>query len=296
MNKSAYAFIGLLTLLVACDKTTVKETPNGLKYTIIKAGDGVVPEKDQVLVFDYQLKDSKDSVWGETFTKGIPAATKIADSTQIANEDGMTQMFRELSVGDSVKTEMSVNEFFGKVVGQPAPPNIDTALSVTYTLKVQDIMSVDEFLKAREEEVKKEEARVFSQDTKDINKYLSDSSVTAQQDTSGLQYIIHNSSGGKKPKLDDCVEVKYTGRFLKTGEIFDKSEKISFPLNGVIAGWKLGIPMLGKGDSGTFYIPSKLAYGPQGYPGAIPPDAILIFNVTLLDVKKEFDQATRSCK
>ena len=50
------------------------------------------------------------------------------------------------------------------------------------------------------------------------------------------------------------------------------------------------------GDSATFYIPSKLAYGPQGYPGAIPPDAVLIFNVTLLDVKDEYDGSTRSCK
>jgi FKBP-type peptidyl-prolyl cis-trans isomerase FkpA len=296
MNKSAYAFIGLFTLLIACNKTTVKETPNGLKYTIIKAGDGVTPQKDQVLVFDYQLKDSKDSVWGETFKEGIPAATKIADSTQIANEDGMTQMFRELSVGDSVKTEMPVNEFFSKVVGAPVPPNVDTTRSVTYTLKVQDIMSVDEFLKAREVHIKKREQRVLGEDTKNINQYLSDNKATAQQDTSGLQYIIHSNGGGKKPSIDDCVEVKYTGKFLKTGEIFDKSEKISFPLNGVIAGWKLGIPMLGKGDSGTFYIPSKLAYGPQGYPGAIPPDAILIFNVTLLDVKDEFDQAARACK
>jgi FKBP-type peptidyl-prolyl cis-trans isomerase len=64
----------------------------------------------------------------------------------------------------------------------------------------------------------------------------------------------------------------------------------------VIAGWKLAIPMLGVGDSATFYIPSKLAYGPQGYPGAIPPDAILIFNVKLLAVKDGFDQATRTCK
>lgn len=295
MNKSAYAFIGLLTLLTACGKNE-KETPNGLKYTVIKSGDGVLPKTQEVLVFDYELKDSKDSVWGETFKEGIPAATKIADSTQIADEDGMLQMFRMLSVGDSVKTEMSVNEFFSKIVGSPAPPEVDTTLSVTYTLKVQDIMSVEEYMEAREKQLKEREARIFSKDRDDINKYLSDSKITALQDTSGLQYIIHTNGGGKKPSLDDCVEVKYTGRFMKTGEIFDQSEKISFPLNGVIQGWKLGIPMLGKGDSGTFYIPSKLAYGAQGYPGAIPPDAILIFDVTLLDVKSEFDQATRTCK
>lgn len=295
MNKSAYAFIGLLTLLTACGKNE-KETPNGLKYTVIESGDGVLPKTQEVLVFDYELKDSKDSVWGETFKEGIPAATKIADSTQIADEDGMLQMFRMLSVGDSVKTEMSVNEFFSKIVGSPAPPEVDTTLSVTYTLKVQDIMSVEEYMEAREKQLKEREARIFSKDRDDINKYLSDSKITALQDTSGLQYIIHTNGGGKKPSLDDCVEVKYTGRFMKTGEVFDQSEKISFPLNGVIQGWKLGIPMLGKGDSGTFYIPSKLAYGAQGYPGAIPPDAILIFDVTLLDVKSEFDQATRTCK
>ena len=164
MNKSAFALIGLVTLLAACGKKE-KETPNGLKYTIIKSGDGVIPKKEQVLVFDYELKDSKDSVWGETFTEGIPAATKIADSTQLANEDGMTQMFRTLSVGDSVKTEMPVKDFFSKVVGAPAPPNVDTTLSVTYTLKVKNIMSVDEYLKAREAQFKEREARVFSQDT-----------------------------------------------------------------------------------------------------------------------------------
>lgn len=295
MNKSAYAVIGLLTLLISCGKT-VKETPNGLKYTVINAGDGVTPKTEEVLVFDYELRDSKDSVWGETFNEGIPAATKIADSTQIANEDGMTQMFRQLSAGDSVKTEMSVNEFFNKVVGAPIPPSIDTTLSVTYTLKVKDIMSVEEYMKARQTYEKNREDRIFSKETKDINQYLTDSKITALQDTSGLQFIIHSNSGGAKPSPDDCVEVKYTGKFLKTGEVFDKNEKIAFPLNGVITGWKLGIPMLGKGDSGTFYIPSKLAYGPQGYPGAIPKDAILIFNVTLLDVKNEFDQATRTCK
>lgn len=296
MNKYNYAFIGLLMLLVACGKTE-KETPNGLKYTILKKGDSsAVAKVDEVLVFDYELRDSKDSVWGETFSEGIPGATKIADTSQIRNEDGMTQMFRMLSPGDSVKTEMSVSDFFNKVVGAPAPPHVDTTMSITYTVKVQDIMSVDKYLVAREAQMKNREKRIFDRDAKDIGEYLSDNSIKALQDTSGLQYVIYNQDGGEKPTADDCVEVKYTGRFLKTGEVFDQSEKISFPLNGVINGWKLGIPMLGIGDSAQFFIPSKLGYGPQGYPGAIPPDAILIFNVTLLDVKSEFDQATRTCK
>jgi FKBP-type peptidyl-prolyl cis-trans isomerase len=191
---------------------------------------------------------------------------------------------------------MPVRDFFSKIVGAPIPPEVDTTLSVTYTIKVNDIMSVDEFMKARESFVKQREVRIFDEDTKNINQYLSDGNITARQDTSGLQYILHSDRGGIKPSLDNCVEVKYRGRFLKTGEVFDQADRVSFPLNRVIAGWKLGIPMLGKGDSATFYVPSKLAYGPQGWAGAIPPDAILIFDVTLLDVKKEYDQATQSCK
>ncbi len=294
MNKYA-PIIGLLVLVTACSKTE-KETPNGLKYTIIKTGDGIVAKKDEVLVFDYQLKDSKDSVWGETFKAGIPGATKVADTSLLKNEDGMTQMFRMLSKGDSVKTEMSVKDFFTKVVGSPAPPQVDTARSIIYTIKVQDIMSVDDYLKAREVQMRKKEEQVFTQDSKDIGQYIMANKINALQDTSGLQYIIYNKNGGEKPSVNDCVEVKYSGTFLKTGQVFDKSERISFPLNGVISGWKLGIPMLGKGDSATFFIPSKLAYGPQGYPGAIPPDAALIFKVTLLDIKSEYDQEARTCK
>ena len=157
-------------------------------------------------------------------------------------------------------------------------------------------MAEEQFQSYMEAEFKKREVRTFDEDTRKIGEYLSGQNLEAKVDTSGLQYIIHNDGGGKKPSVDDCVEVKYKGTFLKTGEVFDQAERIAFPLNGVIAGWKLGIPMLGKGDSATFFIPSKLAYGPQGYPGAIPPDAILIFKVTLLDVKKEFDQASRTCK
>lgn len=288
MNKSSFAFIGLLAFMFACGET-VKETPSGLKYTVIRAGDGVVPEPGQVLVFHYELKDSKDSVWGETFTSGIPAATRIDEAENTVNEDGMTQMFRQLSVGDSVKTEMAVTDFFSNIVRSPLPPQVDSALAIKYTIKVRNITSVEEFLSARE-------ADVLKRDTDQIKRHLAEENFTAQQDTSGLQYIIHTSGGGTKPSAENCVEVKYTGRFLETGEIFDQADRISFPLEGVIAGWRLGIPMLGIGDSGTFYIPSKLAYGPQGYPGAIPPDAVLVFDVTLLDVKSEFDQATRSCK
>ncbi len=184
---------------------------------------------------------------------------------------------------------MSVPEFFTKLVRRPVPPGIDSTGSVTYTIKVDNIMPVEEYVTWREEQVS-------IRDEGQIQKYLADNNLKAEKDTSGFYYIIHKTTGSPKPTPEKCVEVKYSGKFLKTGLEFDKNERIGFSLNEVITGWKWSIPLLGKGDSATFFIPSKLGYGPQGYPGAIPPDAVLMFDIALLDFNNEVDPATRTCK
>lgn len=295
MIRIAYVMTGLLLLCVAC-KQTEKETPSGLKFTVIDAGDGVLPKKDQLVVFNFQMKDSKDSVWNDTYEGGMPGVVMIADSNAMQNEDGMTQMFRMLSKGDSVKVEMPVTKFFKDLVQAPVPPSIDSTLSITYLIKVNEIMEKEKFQTYQQELMENKSKNQVSKDDKIIAKYLADNNIKAEQDTSGIYYTIHESKGNQKPTAENCVEVKYTGKFMKTGQVFDQNDKISFPLNGVIKGWQIGIPMLGIGDSATFYIPSGLAYGPQGYPGAIPPDAILIFDVELLGVGQEFDRTTRTCK
>jgi FKBP-type peptidyl-prolyl cis-trans isomerase len=296
MNRISIVLLGLTLLCVACSKQTEKVTPNGLKFSVIKAGTGILPKKEDILVFDYLLKDSKDSTWNSTHEDGMPSAVMIADSTALATENGMVQMFRMLSKGDSVVMTMPVSKFFKDVIGQPVPPKIDTTVSISYYIQVKDIMRMEAF---REYQAKLMEEKKKTQPAKDaalITKYLEKNNIKAEQDSSGLRYVLHSSGGGAKPSVENCVEVKYRGKLLKDGRVFDQAEKIAFPLGGVIEGWKLGIPKLGIGDSATFYIPSGLAYGPQGYPGAIPPDAILIFDVQLLQVSAQFDQATRSCK
>jgi FKBP-type peptidyl-prolyl cis-trans isomerase len=220
----------------------------------------------------------------------------IQDSSAIAKEDGMVQMFRMLSKGDSVNVSLPVSTFFKDVVGAPIPNGVDTAMDISFCIQVQNIMKMDEYRTFQTEMLEKKKTSQVSKDATIIKEYLSDNNISAQQDTSGLMYVIHTSKGGSKPSSENCVEVKYRGKFLKDGKVFDEADKISFPLNGVIPGWQLGIPMLGIGDSATFYIPSGLAYGPDGYPGAIPPDAILIFDVELLGFGGEFDQTTRTCK
>lgn len=105
---------------------------------------------------------------------------------------------------------------------------------------------------------------------------------------SGLQYEILTATEGPKPNAFSTVWVHYEGK-LTDGTIFDSSyqrgEPISFPLNGVIAGWTEGLQLMSVGSKYKFYIPYYLGYGEQGAGGVIPPYATLIFTVELLEIQ-----------
>jgi FKBP-type peptidyl-prolyl cis-trans isomerase len=104
---------------------------------------------------------------------------------------------------------------------------------------------------------------------------------------SGLQYSVIKEGTGAIPKKSDQVTVHYTGT-LTDGKKFDSSvdrnEPATFPVTGVIAGWVEALQLMKVGSKWKLTIPSKLAYGPNGIPGVIPPNATLIFEVELLSI------------
>ncbi|HTJ79129.1 MAG TPA: FKBP-type peptidyl-prolyl cis-trans isomerase [Rariglobus sp.] len=107
--------------------------------------------------------------------------------------------------------------------------------------------------------------------------------------TNGLQIEKLVSGNGASPRKGQLVTVHYIGRFID-GEKFDSSvdrdEPFSFVLGAkqVIAGWDMGVATMKVGDKVKLTLPPELAYGAAGYPGVIPPDSTLVFDVELLGV------------
>ena len=107
---------------------------------------------------------------------------------------------------------------------------------------------------------------------------------------SGLRYQVLQEGQGTKAEKGKTVSVHYKGQ-LADGTVFDSSYKRNQPIDfalgvgQVIQGWDEGIQLLKVGDKARFVIPSNLAYGSAGAGGLIPPDATLIFDVELMDVK-----------
>ena len=107
---------------------------------------------------------------------------------------------------------------------------------------------------------------------------------------SGLRYQIIQNGNGSKAEKGKQISVHYKGQ-LADGTVFDSSYQRKQPIDftvgigQVIKGWDEGLQLLQVGDKARLVIPSHLAYGSQGAGGVIPPDATLIFDVELMDLK-----------
>ncbi len=183
---------------------------------------------------------------------------------------------------------------FGHVVkGQDVVDAIlqnDTLKTVTILRKGKkaeefDAAKVFEFEKGNvskkaEEKAKAEQAAM----DKELNEKYANAKVTA----TGLRYIVEKEGTGASPLATNQVTVHYTGTLLN-GKKFDSSvdrgQPATFPLNQVIPGWTEGLQLMKVGGKTKFIIPPALGYGAAGAQGVIPPNAWLIFDVELLDVK-----------
>ncbi len=111
-----------------------------------------------------------------------------------------------------------------------------------------------------------------------------------QTTKSGLQYLVLKSGKGAMPQKSDRVTTHYHGTLID-GTVFDSSverkQPAAFGVDRVIAGWTEALQLMRVGDKWRLFVPSHLAYGENPRPGGkIGPNAVLIFEVELLEINK----------
>jgi FKBP-type peptidyl-prolyl cis-trans isomerase FkpA len=126
-------------------------------------------------------------------------------------------------------------------------------------------------------------ATTAAEDDAKMLAYINANGITAIKHGTGLYYQIITPGTGATPNINSTVTAAYTGKFTDN-TVFDSSPSASFPLNGVIAGWQIGLPLIKKGGKIKLIIPPYLAYGADGG-GRLPCNSVLFFDVELLDVK-----------
>jgi FKBP-type peptidyl-prolyl cis-trans isomerase FklB len=190
--------------------------------------------------------------------------------------------------------ETALAQGIADVLGNKPMAMTDQALQETLQAFQQKmVQKQQEAMSKKQEEMK----GVAEKNKTDGKKFLEDNAKKAGVKTtaSGLQYRVIKEGSGDKPKDTDVVEANYRGTTID-GKEFDSSAKhgnsSSFPVNGVIKGWSEALKMMSVGAKWELYVPSDLAYGDEGAGDDIAPGSTLVFEVELLNIKKNAANST----
>lgn len=296
------SLIGIIFISACSGKT--RQTPSGMKFKVIRQGEGRQPQVGEVVIFDYLLKDSRDSVWASS-SGTFPGAIIIDDSSRINEENGLIQMMRMLSKGDSVVVNMSANEFYSKMSRGVRPSYIDPALRISYRFRINDIMNSLEYTQYEQKLMEEFYKRQTSKETGSIDSYLAKKNIKPDTTQNGIRYVMIRQGSGPLAQSGQTVIVNYKGYFMN-GQYFDtnlesfakeagiffeereyKPMRVTIDKTNVIPGWHEALKYLNKGALATFYIPSAWAYGASGMGNTIKPNTILVFDIELLEIVEE---------
>ena len=252
----------------------------------------------QVLTVFMEFRTGRDSVLMSS--RRMQPTAQPVPLPEKTPRGGLEEALGLLLPGDSAVFRFPADTVFARTFQQPVPPFIKKAGNTLLVFASARELLTMEQMKARMEllraEMAKKEAQHAAQqlgtDNFIIQAYLKKNKATAKKTAGGTSYIIKKLGTGPTPKQGQTVRVLYRGTVLTTGKEFDSSAKhgnepFSFPLGRgqVIPGWDQGIAMLNKGSKAVLLIPSPLAYGLRGAGADIPANAVLRFEVELVDIK-----------
>ncbi len=285
----AFASCNVLKKSTKNSTPTFKTTEHGLDYMIVRDVKGEQYPNDGDMIAIHIKTTYKDSVMFDSKAQNEGKAAKFKMKAPSFNGDLM-EGIQMMTAGDSAVFRVWVDSLISS--GQNIQKWMDTGTQIQYSI-VLDTVKTQEQINAEKGQKAGAQKEL---DEKLLKEYFAKNNIKPLQTESGLYYTITKKGEGDNAAKGQVVSVNYTGKTLD-GKVFDSSTDPSFghvqPLQfklgqgQVIAGWDEGLTLMNKGAVGVLYIPSYLAYGEYSPDlKKIPKNAILVFDVELVDIKQ----------
>jgi FKBP-type peptidyl-prolyl cis-trans isomerase FkpA len=274
-------FLTLLGL-ISCNRSDYKKLPSGLKYWIVESHTGPKAKIGDFLKM--QIKTTVgDSVLIDTHSIGPRDIPLQKGEGRFDVMEGLAM----LSAGDSAIFLIPADS----VMKAPQrPPFVKKGDTISIHVRVLAIQTSADRMK----EDQQASSDQLSKDNAQIMGYLTAHHLSGTPTKLGVYVVTEKAGKGPNPKVGQIVSINYTGKLLD-GQVFDSNldtnfhhagKPLTFPvgIGEMIRGMDDAMMVLNKGTNATLYIPSGLGYGAQA-PPAIGPNAILVFDVEVLDIK-----------
>lgn len=249
-----------ITDYIAKHNLIAEKSATGLYYVIDEPGTGVQASAGSFINISYKGSFSDGRVFEESKTDGI-----FTNLQQVIA--GWTEGISHFKEGGSGKLLIPAHLAYGNSTKESIPRGSVLIFDIKLLKVYSDL-----------------ESCIKDINEKEITDYIAKHELDAQKTDTGLYYVIEEPGTGKEATANSNIMLAYKGYSIND-KMFTQSPSIGelVNLNGMIKGWKEGIPYFKEGGKGKLLIPSHLAYGAYNFKG-IPGGSVLIFDIELIKV------------